>query len=161
MFLDACVIVAASRSPTGGSALVMEVCREHRFRAALSSRVLLEARVNIAEKFGEPELLRFYQQLARLEPEMVPPPSPEGMVRCVPVVGEKDAHVLAAALECGAGYLLTLDRRHLITPAVHSAGLPLRVVTPGDFLGEVARLANSNAETEPPRSRSGPRRIIP
>jgi len=141
--------------------MAMEVCRGRRFRAALSTRVLLEARVNIAEKFGELELLRFYHQLARLEPEMVPPPSPEDMVRCVPVVGEKDAHVLAAALACGAGYLLTLDRRHLMTPAVQSAGLPLRVVTPGDFLGEVARLANSSEEGEPPRSGSGPRRIKP
>lgn len=130
--------------------MAMEVCRGRRFRAALSSKVLLEARVNIAEKFGELELLRFYHQLARLEPEMVPPPSSEGLVRCGPLVGEKDAHVLAAALACDAAYLLTLDRRHLITPAVQSAGLPLRVVTPGDFLGEVARLANITEEGEPP-----------
>lgn len=138
VFLDASVIVAASRSPMGGSALAMDVCRGHRFRAALSARVLLEARVNIAQKFGETELVRFYQQVAALDPEMAPPPPAEHVERCVPLTGQKDAHVLAAALECGAGYLLTLDRRHLITPAVQSAGLPLRVVTPGDFLAEVA-----------------------
>lgn len=117
--------------------------------------------MNIAEKFGEPELLRFYQQLAGVEPEMVPPPSAEGVVRCAPLVGEKDAHVLAAALACGAAYLLTLDRRHLMTPAVQSAGLPLRVVTPGDFLGEVARLANISEEGEPPVVENRPRRIKP
>lgn len=139
MFLDASVLVAASRSHTGGSALVMEVCRGRRFRAALTARVLLEARVNIAEKFGEPELLRFYQQLAGLDPEMVPPPPPERLAQCVPLVGEKDAHVLAAALECGADYLLTLDRRHLMTPAMQSAGLPLRVMTPGDFLNQIQK----------------------
>ncbi len=116
----------------------MEVCRGRRFRAALSARVLLEARVNIAVKFGEAELVRFYQQLAGLDPDMAPPPPPERLARCASLVGEKDAHVLAAALECGAAYLLTLDRRHLITPAVQSAGLPVSVVTPGDFLREVA-----------------------
>lgn len=116
----------------------MEVCRGRRFRAAFTARVLLEARVNIAEKFGETELLRFYQQLAGLEAEMVPPPSSEGLAPCVPLVGEKDAHVLAAALECGAGYLLTLDRRHLMTPVVQSAGLPLEVITPGDFVNQIA-----------------------
>jgi hypothetical protein len=99
--------------------------------------VLLEARVNIAEKFAEPELLRFYQQLAGLDPEMVPGPSPEHLTQAATLVGEKDVHVLAAALECGATYLLTLDRRHLLTQAVQSAALPLRVTTPGEFLREV------------------------
>ncbi len=138
VFLDASVLVAASRSPSGGSALVMEVCRGLRFRAAITARVLLEARVNIAEKFEEPELLRFYQQIAGLDPEMVPPPSKEHTAECVPLTTEKDVHILAAALECKAGYLLTLDRRHLLTPSVQSAGLPLRVMTPGDFLREIA-----------------------
>lgn len=94
--------------------------------------------MNIAEKFGEAELVRFYQQVAALDPEMVPPPPPERLARCASIVGDKDAHVLAAALECSAGYLLTLDRRHLITPTTQSAGLPINVVTPGDFLKEVA-----------------------
>lgn len=116
----------------------MEVCGGQRFRAALTTRVLLEARVNIAEKFGETELIRFYQQVAALDPEMVPPPPDNRVQECVRLTTDKDAHVLAAALECGAAYLLTLDRHHLITPAVQAAGLPLRVVTPGDFLNEFA-----------------------
>ena len=138
VFLDASVLVAACRSPSGGSALAMEVCRGRRFRAALSARVLLEARVNIAEKFGEAELVRFYQQVAALEPEMVAPPSQERIEECIPLTTQKDAHVLAAALVCGAAYLLTLDRRHLITAAIQSAGLPVRVMPPGDFLKEIA-----------------------
>ena len=138
VFLDASVLVAASRSPSGGSALAMEVCRGHRFRAALTTRVLLEARKNIAEKFGELELLSFYRQLAALDPEMVSPPSPQRVAECAPLTTEKDAHVLAGALECRAAYLLTLDRRHLLTPTVRSADLPVRVLTPGDFLGEIA-----------------------
>ena len=134
VFFDASVLVAASRSPTGGSAVTIEVCQGRRFRAVLTTVVLLEARWNIAEKFGEPELIRFYQQLAALGPEVRSHPSNRQLERCVPLTGSKDAHVLAAALECGASYLLTLDRRHLLTPAVTSADLPLTVMTPGDFL---------------------------
>ncbi len=118
--------------------MVMEVCRGQRFRAVLTARILLEARVNIAEKFGEPELLRFYQQVAALDTEMAPPPSNERLSECAPLTTEKDAHVLAAALECQASYLLTLDRRHLLTPSVLSAGLPLEVMAPGDFLKKIA-----------------------
>ena len=138
VFLDASVLVAASRSPGGGSAAAMEACQGRRFRAALTFAVLLEARWNIAEKFGEPELMRFYNQLAALGPEMLAPPSSAEMDRCVPLTGEKDAHVLAAALEGNSEYLLTLDRHHLITPTILSAGLTVKVVTPGDFLREIA-----------------------
>ena len=117
--------------------MVIQVCRGQRFRAALSTRVLLEARHNIAEKFEEQELVRFYRQISDLDPEMVPPPSRERMEECIPLTTEKDAHVLAAALECGATYLLTLDRRHLLNEAVESADLSVRTITPGDFLRTV------------------------
>lgn len=147
MFLDASVLVAASRSPSGGSALTLDVCRGTRFRAAISVKVLLEARVNIARKFGEQELLRFYEQIAAMDPKMVPPPSQQGVSECEPLVTDKDAHVLAAALECRADYLLTLDRRHLLTPAVLSSGLPLSVMTPGDFLKEL--VANNPSDNSP------------
>ena len=140
LFLDASVMVSASHSPSGGSSLIIEVCQGGMFRAVLSSKVILEARVNIAEKFGETELLRFYQQLAGLEPEIVPPSSSERLAQCTTIVGEKDAHVLAAALDCGADYLLTLDRRHLITTVVLNAGLPLRVITPGEFLKKLLQM---------------------
>ena len=137
VLLDASVLVAASHSASGGSALAMEVCQGSKFRAALTVRIILEARVNISEKLGETELLRFYQQLAALEPAMIVPPPLERMAECGRLAGEKDAHVLAAALECGAGYLLTLDRRHLLTPAVLSAGFSVKVMTPGDFLKQL------------------------
>ena len=53
VFLDASVVVAASRFPTGGSAVAMEVCEGRQYRAALSTTVLQEAGVNIAEKSGD------------------------------------------------------------------------------------------------------------
>lgn len=142
VFLDASVLVAASRSPTGGSATAIEVCQGKLFRAALSNKVLLEARSNITEKFGDDELTRYYQQLAALRPKMVTP-TKEQVNWCVPLAGEKDAHVLAAALTCEAAVLLTLDRRHLLTPTLKSAQLAVKLLTPGEFLREVAGLAES------------------
>jgi predicted nucleic acid-binding protein len=141
VFLDASVLVAAARSPSGGSALALEVCGGRRFRGLVTTRVLLEARVNIAEKFGAAELVRFYEQLAALEPEVASAPSVASPAQAAALTSEKDAHVLAAALECGAGYLLTLDRRRLLTNAVRSAQLPIKVTTPGGFLREVAATA--------------------
>lgn len=138
VFFDASVLVAASRSPSGGSALAIEVCSGRRFRGVVTARVLMEARTNIAAKFGDTELLRFYRQLAGLEPEIAQPPSADRVAECTPITTSKDAHVLAAALDCRADILLTLDRRHLLNTKVEAASFATRVMMPGDFLREVA-----------------------
>ena len=69
----------------------MEMCSGREFRAALTTMVLLQARRSIAEKFGDQELLRFYQRIAALDPEMVPLPSTERVEECVPLTTEKVA----------------------------------------------------------------------
>ena len=46
---------------------------------------------------------------------------------------------MVAALDCGARYLLTLDRRHLLNCRVLTAGLPVEAMTPGDFLEGIVR----------------------
>ncbi len=134
VFLDASVLVAASRSPNGGSAIALQACQGVRFHAVVTERILTEARVNIAEKFGQTELVRFYQQLAALSPKVAGPPSDEHIHSCAQLTASKDVHVLAAALSSDAAYLLTLDRRHLLTPAILNAKPPFEVMTPGDFL---------------------------
>lgn len=53
------------------------------------------------------------------------------------LVGEGDAHVLAAALAANCAFLATLDRAAFLTERVLNAGLRLRPLTPGDFLNEV------------------------
>ncbi len=78
--------------------------------------------------------MRFYQTIADLNLILEALPTPEEIVTCEPVVGEKDAHVLAAALKSGADILLTLDRKHLLTKQARAAVAGLNIVTPGEFL---------------------------
>jgi predicted nucleic acid-binding protein len=134
VLFDASVLVAASRSPYGGSAAAAGICQGSRFRAVVTDKLLVEARTNIAEKFGDDELVRFYRQIAALDPVMAKPPSAYSLDRCGPLAIDEDGHVVAAALEAGAAYLLTLDRGHLLTPVVTAANLPFRTLTPGEFL---------------------------
>ena len=49
-------------------------------------------------------------------------------------VTQKDEHVLAAALACGAPFLVTLDRP--LAEGVNRASLGIRAVTPGEFIQE-------------------------
>lgn len=47
-------------------------------------------------------------------------------------VGEKDAHVAAAAEAIGAVYLLTLDKR--LAAGISRRGRALQALSPGDFI---------------------------
>jgi predicted nucleic acid-binding protein len=137
LFIDACVFIAASGSPQGGSSFILELCKRGRFRAVCTRLVLLEAERNIHRKLGTEALLRFYQGLAELDPTLEALPSPGELAACEAIVGGKDAHVLAMALKSGADVLLTLDQRHFMTEKVQDAHLDLAVMTPGDFLREL------------------------
>lgn len=137
VFLDANAFVAAARSPSGGSSLSLEVCHARMFQGMTTQRVLLEAQRNIASKFGDEELLRFYRQLAALDPEIVEPAAEAEIERYSHLVQKKDTPILAAAVRSGVQFLLTLDRRHFMTQSVEQASLPLSILTPGDFLKRI------------------------
>lgn len=134
LFLDASVWIAAAGSPTGGSAQVLVWCRQGHAKPVGSQRVLLEAERNISDKLGEEVLLRFYRELAALDLELVEAPTTQEIAAQSHIIDPKDAHVLAAALKGGVGVLLTLDRKHFLTPPVLKANLPFEIMTPGDFL---------------------------
>lgn len=134
LFLDASVWVAAAGSATGGSALVLEICRRDLARTVSSRLVLLEAERNIAAKLGSDPLLRFYETLGLLDLEVVPDPTSREIEAQARIIDAKDAHVLAAALKGGVEFLLTLDLRHFMTRAIIEAGLSFAILTPGDFL---------------------------
>ena len=133
VFLDASILVAASCSEFGSSAIAMEVFRAREMRVAVTGRVLQEAVANIAEKFGEAELARSYQQVARLKPEIVPVAPPDRIAELAPLTDPRDAHVLASALLCQAVYLFTLSARPTFADVL-DAGFTLAVVSPRDFL---------------------------
>ncbi len=136
VFLDASVLIAAAGSPSGGSALVIEVCKGQHYAAICSQRVLLEAQVNIRSKLPDEAMARFYQLLATLSPMLVRPVTAAEEARYTAWVAPKDAHVIAAA-QGGADYLLSLDRKHLVNDHVRSAGLPFQVLTPGEFIQQI------------------------
>ena len=102
----------------------------------MSRLVLREAERNIKSKLSELALLRYYNLLGSLDPELVPLPPPSAIQRAAELVADKDAHVLGAAREGDATHLITLDRKHLLLEDVRQGALPIVVCTPGDYLQE-------------------------
>jgi predicted nucleic acid-binding protein len=134
LFINASVFIAAAGSPNGGSAAVLTLCQQGRFQAISTRLVLLEAMRNTAQKLGEEALLRLYHSLADLDLSVEGMPSAEALATYGRIIGEKDAHVLAAAVGSSADFLLTLDRKHFMTEKVKRAKLPVTILTPADFL---------------------------
>ena len=134
MILDASVLIAASGSPTGASALILALCGRGLARVVSSRPVLLESERNIQAKLGDDALARFYKSIADLPMKILDGPTPEEIHAHKETIHPKDAHVLASAIRGNAKILLTLDRKHLLTPSVRRAKLPFAILTPGDFL---------------------------
>lgn len=141
LFCDASMLIASAGSKTGASALVLDLCRQGFCKAGCSRLVLLEAERNIKAKMEPHALLRFYQEIASLDLDLVESPTEEELAAQRRIIAPKDAHVLAAALKDKTNFLLTFDRKHFMTPAVLEAGLPFSIMTPGDFLRRWLRQA--------------------
>jgi predicted nucleic acid-binding protein len=142
LFFDASALVAASASPDGGSSLVIEVCMSGRAQAIVTQLVLREAERNIKSKLSDQALIRFYNLLGSLNPELIPLPSPSALQQAAQLVQTKDAHVLAGARDGHATHLITLDRKHLLSNAIRQGALPIILCTPGDFLEDFLKEQN-------------------
>ena len=115
LFLDASVLIAAAASKKGGSALILELGLSRKIKIVSSRIVLLEAERNIKKKLGQASLVRFYEEIASLDIELVDPPTIKEIENQRETIDPKDAHVLAAALKTPIDFLLTLDRKHFFS----------------------------------------------
>ena len=134
VFLDASVFVAAAGSASGGSSLILEVCKGLGFSAVTTRKILLEAQRNIRKKMSSEALLRFYKEIGNLSLEVIKPPAKEKLSQYDNIITLKDRHVLAGALESRTAFLITLDRKHFQTEAIKQANLPITIMTPKEFL---------------------------
>lgn len=136
-FFDATVLFSATYSDAGGSRELIRQAVRGSFQLVTSPYVLEEARRNIAQ--SAPDLLARHEAIvAGLSGYMqVADDASAARVREVArYVVAKDAPVVAAALEARVGYLVTLDRKHLLQDSVRERS-GLNILTPGDFLQEL------------------------
>ena len=138
-FLDANVYFAGSASPTGGSALILQLILKGRIEVTASRLVLREAERNLRRKRPPKDLKAFHQFLTHAKLRVIPTPPETAWKPYEGVIHPKDVPVLAAAVASKAAYLVTLDRRHFMTKAVSNQVPGLVILTPGNFLREVVR----------------------
>jgi predicted nucleic acid-binding protein len=131
--VDSSVLIAAAISARGAARdLLLEGLRGRR-TLHLSTLVLLETERNLRKK--QPAALPAFEGFrAALTAAVVDPPV--ALVRRVAgVVAPKDAPIVAAALEAGAAYLASYDRKHLLRQReAIKAEFGLIVATPDEIL---------------------------
>jgi predicted nucleic acid-binding protein len=129
-FLDANVLFPMA---LGGPVFnaILEVAKRGRLHLLTSAFCYLEAWRNVELKVPEKrQALEGILEWVRLVPEA----RPEAWM--ADLLPEKDVPVLAAAVAPRATHLLTGDLRHF-APLMAREDLPLRVLTPGDFVRRV------------------------
>ena len=132
IFLDSSVVIAAVLSSTGGSFRLLREAHEGRVRLVVNEYVFNEVERSLRRKY--PETVERLQTLTSwCDLEVQPNPPEEVVSEFLSVTHPEDAPVIAGALHASADFLLTLDRKHLLTEKVLQANLPFSVMTPREF----------------------------
>lgn len=130
--IDASCLVSASASPSGGSGFILSVCRRGLLRAATSNAVLVEAERNIKKKMGSDALARHRENLRIIPFEIIVVRDESISAFHRAIAGDKDAHIITAAIELGAEYVITLDLR--LVSRINASALAIVAMTPGEFI---------------------------
>ncbi len=134
--LDASLIVAAvwTKNPRSASRVVIEAAAAGAYEAVITDEIEAEYREVLARdklRRGAPagahRIAASIMEALVGVAERVEPAADVHVVEKDP----KDDKYVAAAIRSGAGYVVTLDRRHMLALGAYEG---VRFVTPGDFL---------------------------
>lgn len=134
--IDASVLIAATLKETGASRVVIDLAQKNFIRMILTDYIFKEAHRNLKAKYGNAELLTFFQLLKDFKEHVKPHASESDFPEFVDLIEPKDFHVLSAAKKYQVNYLVTLDKKHFFTDQLRSAKLSFKILLPGDFLNE-------------------------
>ena len=134
VFVDANVLFTAAYSPGGLSALLLELGAAGRVEVLTSPLAVIEARRNLEVK--RPDAVTALDRWLSAV-TLVREPSPALVDRLTPAdLAAKDRPVLAAALAARATHFVTGDRRDFGRWMDDPGALPVRIMTPRQFLVE-------------------------
>ncbi|OGM35323.1 putative toxin-antitoxin system toxin component, PIN family [Candidatus Woesebacteria bacterium RIFCSPHIGHO2_02_FULL_38_9] len=131
VLFNASVVLAGLRSPSGGSAKLLDYSEKREIDSCISE-IIFDEIIRNAEKI---DLTKSYiaEKCIKLFEKIIPSPS-EKLVNKYKkiVIDEGDAHVLASYDEEKIKYLVTLDKKHLLILKGKIWGL--KIVTPGELI---------------------------
>ena len=126
VFVDSSVLFTAVNSPLGGSAKLFTV---KNIELVTSILVLTEVERNVRKKLQSYHLERFFMLVDQLK---IISQTPKDLFirKAKEVIVPKDAIILAEAKQAKADYLVTLDKKHFLTPGAKKFLSPQKIATP-------------------------------
>lgn len=132
IFLDSSVIIAGINSNTGASFAVLELVRRKKIDGFVSSIVVKEVLRNLKKKFSPNKTTSFLQFLAESSLKKVVFKGEYEVLAFRKITIDKDIHAIAGAAKSNAQYLVTLDKKHLLS--LRDLSLSFKIISPGDLL---------------------------
>jgi predicted nucleic acid-binding protein len=138
VFLDSNVIISGLISNQAAPRLILDLlCYELPFMQAATGQYNLEEIVRtITRKLPavHPVFLDF---MSRLKFEIIPLPDRKKLEKYRGLIVDEDLPVLVSAIECGADYLVTGDKKHFRGLRARK-NIPLKICSPFEFVETLA-----------------------
>ena len=132
IFLDTSVILSGLASSTGGSRKLFAAAKLKKLKLVTSLNAIEEAADHLDKLKINPNQLS--KLLTTKIVYLVKNPSEKVIEKFIQVSPDpNDAPILAAALLCGADFLVSLDKKHILTPKVRKTLKPMKIGSPKDF----------------------------
>lgn len=133
VFIDSSVLMAAAISPKGSARDLTNEAFTQKLDLYVSADVLEETERNL--KLKAPHSLDyFYTSMQSLSLKIVKPAKRQ-ILKAAKIVVGKDAPILAGAIEEKVDYLVTYDRKHLLSHKEEiKTHFNLQVVTPDEII---------------------------
>ncbi len=133
VFIDSSVLYAACKSRYGASAQILAYCKRQKIKGYISLHVMTEVRRNISNESDHKVKQRLNNYLLESKLKLVEATSAY-IEKCKRVINDRDAPILAAALNSGVDMLATLDKKDFFQLKVREFIHPVQIVTPKDVL---------------------------
>lgn len=139
VFLDASVILAGMASPLGGSGFLLQAARKKKIILIATPLIINEVNRHLTKLKLQSKQLKTL--LNRRIIRLVKDPDETIIARCRRLTGDPDdAHVLAGAILANVNFLLSLDKKHVLTKRVKKHLSPIRVLSPKQFWQSLSQL---------------------
>lgn len=135
VFLDTSVLLAFSRSTTGGSAYILACCQKGILQGYISKKVVFEAKKNAEEKMGAEAVKAINYIFDQRFLIVIPDGEGEALKQAEAAFdNKKDAPIIAGAkINPLVTYVISLDHG-FFKPEVIAYVNPKEVLRPGDFI---------------------------
>lgn len=131
VFFNASVVLAGLRKPSGGSGELLRRAKKGKLKGIISE-VILDEVLRHAKKTGLTKIEVEKRTLETFSKPLSAPSKKSVEKHQKVVIDVGDAHVLASAEEAAASFLVSLDKKHILS--LKRKKFPFKILTPGELI---------------------------